>query len=267
MAEKDATIGALHRKLITGNHILHHTNVLDAYGHLSVRHPVNPEVFIMSRSIAPGVISSPKDLIEYYVANADPVDPTGPKGYQERHIHSEIYKRHAVVTAVIHSHADSVIPYTISGVPLRPCYHMGGFLGLGNHGSPEVYDAAQWVRQGEDIPDMLVRNAHLGEPLAKCFDGGAVVALMRGHGFTVVGRGVEEAVSRAVYTMKNAAIQTTATGLAFAAGTPLHMKVDGVFLTQDEAAAATQMLTNSAERPWGLWEREVKACGLYTNSA
>lgn len=118
-------LAALHRRFIDASHILHHQGVLDAYGHLSVRHPFNPEVFIMSRSMAPGTISSADDLIEYHVRDAEPVDSnTTVKGFAERHIHSEVYRRQEHVSAVVHSHAESVIPYTVTGVPLRPCYHM-----------------------------------------------------------------------------------------------------------------------------------------------
>lgn len=262
-----AILAALHRQFITGCHILHYNNVLDAYGHLSVRHPFDPTVFIMSKFVAPGTISSPDDLIEYHVHNAEPLDPSQTKGYSERHIHSEIYKRHPRVQAAIHSHAENVIPYTISGVPLRPCYHMAGFLGAGPNGHPDVYDASQHL-QDDDIPDMLVRNAHLGEPLAACFDGGAVVALMRGHGLTVVGSSIEVTVSRAVYTVKNAGIQTAAMTLQTTFGTVKGLRFKGLqFLNDQEAQASTQMGKDSAQRPWGLWVREVEACGLYLNSA
>ena len=90
-------------------------SVLDAYGHLSVRHPTKPEIFIMSRYIAPGTISSESDLIEYYVVNAEPVDPTATKGYSERCIHSEVYKRYPDIQSVVHSHSEAVVPYSISG--------------------------------------------------------------------------------------------------------------------------------------------------------
>lgn len=264
-ASQRAVLTALHRKFITGCHILHYHAVLDAYGHLSVRHPANPEVFVMSKYIAPGTISSPDDLIEYHVSNAEPLDPNSTKGYSERHIHSEVYRRHSNVQAVIHSHSESVIPYTISGVPLKPCYHMAGFLGLGSQGFPEVYDASDFLKEG-DIPDMLVRNSHLGEPLAACFDSGSVVALMRGHGLTVIGDGIEEVVSRAVYTMKNASIQTAALTMQ-TAFSGLGGKGGLKYLSDSESKAATQMSKWSAQRPWKLWEREVEACGLYRNSA
>jgi ribulose-5-phosphate 4-epimerase/fuculose-1-phosphate aldolase len=89
--------------------------VLDAYGHLSVRHPKDPKKFFMSQYIAPGTISSRSDLIEYWVENAEPVDPAAAKGYSERCIHSEVLRRFPEVNSVIHSHSEAVVPYSISG--------------------------------------------------------------------------------------------------------------------------------------------------------
>lgn len=255
------------REFITGSHILHFHAVLDAYGHLSFRHPLDPSHFFMSRNIAPGTISSPEDVIEYRVADAEPVDPAATKGYAERHIHSEIYKRHPEVNAAVHSHSEAVVPFTISGVPLRPCYHMAGFLR--SEGAP-VYEIGKHWREG-DKRDMLVRNEGLGSALAEHFDEGVAVTLMRGHGFTAVGGSIEEVVLRSVYTQKNAAVQTAALTMraAFVTGggqvvgnsSGLH------YLSGEEARAATEMTQNTAQRPWKLWEREVEACGLYVNSA
>ncbi|KAH8911098.1 arad-like aldolase/epimerase [Coniochaeta sp. PMI_546] len=257
------------RQFITGSHILHYHAVLDAYGHLSFRHPSNPSTFFMSREIAPGTISSPDDLIEYNVSDAEPVDPGATKGYAERHIHSEIYKRHPSVQAAVHSHSEAVVPYGISGVPLRPCYHMAGFLRA--EGAP-VYEISEYWREG-DVKDMLVRNEWLGAGLAVLFDDGVALALMRGHGFTAVGESIEEVVLRAVYTQKNAAIQTSAliTRAALFSGGEQVSRADasdGVhYLSPEEASAATEMTRWSAQRPWKLWVREVEACKLYVNSA
>lgn len=108
--------------LITANHILHQQNVLDAYGHISVRNPQNPATFFISRSLAPALVSSREDIEEYHVEDATPVKPDGPKGYAERFIHSEIYKRYKDVNSVIHSHSEAVIPFSISSVPAsHPC--------------------------------------------------------------------------------------------------------------------------------------------------
>ena len=262
---EEAVLKQLYRTFISGCHILHYHNIVDAYGHLSVRHPFKSGVFIMSRYIAPGTISSPADLIEYHVENAEPVDPSSAKGYSERCIHSEILKRYPGVNAVIHSHSEAVVPYSISGVPLKPCYHMAGFLGLG--GQVPVWDIGD-AFEASDVKDMLVRNTHLGGSLAKSFGPEAqepnhAVVLMRGHGLTVQGTSVEDVVLRAVYTQKNALIQTTALTTRAASNITEPVK----YLSEEESKAATDMTRWSAQRPWKLWIREVEAANLYVNLA
>ncbi|KAK8003080.1 glycoside hydrolase family 47 protein [Apiospora arundinis] len=277
MMEKEAleaaALSVIHRKLISGSHILHHHNILDAYGHLSVRHPFKPDVFILSRDAAPATITSPRDLVEYWVKDASPVDgeDRAPKGFAERHIHSELYRAYPSIQSVVHSHADAVLPYTINGVPLRPCYHMAGFLG---HWSP-VWDiaSARGSGGGGGIPgDMLVRTEALGAALAQQFKYSTTVVLMRGHGFTAIageGGGIEEAVFRAVYTAQNAAIQSA----AMTAQAAYHSRNHDAplqpikFLSPEEAEASRNMARDTVMRPWGLWLREVEASNLYLNSA
>ena len=115
--------------LIVANHILHYHNVVDAYGHISVRNPQDPTTFFISKSLAPALVSSREDLEEYHVSDASPVNKDAPKGYAERFIHSEIYKKYKGVNSVIHSHAEAVLPFSISSVPLRPVFHMAGVMG------------------------------------------------------------------------------------------------------------------------------------------
>lgn len=91
------------------------SRVVDAYGHLSARHPLKPDVFVMPRNMPPATVASERDLVEYYVSDASPVDPTAPRGYLERCIHSEIYKKYPTINSVIHSHSHAVVPYTVSG--------------------------------------------------------------------------------------------------------------------------------------------------------
>jgi ribulose-5-phosphate 4-epimerase/fuculose-1-phosphate aldolase len=260
-------------KLIDANHILHYHSVLDAYGHISVRFLNNgsPDCFLMSRSMAPATVTSTDDLHVYRVADGEPLDPEV-KHFAERYIHSEIYKRFPHVQAVVHSHSDAVVPYTISGVPLRAVFHMGGFLGSRETGVP-VYDIAKHVIQPSlnEPQDMLVRSTQLGAALAQMFDQGDSVVLMRGHGMTVVGESIEEVVLRSVYTQKNAAIQTTAlVSQAAFLGTGGNLNAVGAgqglrYLSEKEAEDATGMTKWSKERPWGLWVAEVRACGLYRN--
>lgn len=111
---------SLFSTLITANHILHYQNVLDAYGHISVRNPQNPATFFISKSLAPALVSCREDIEEYYVEDASPVNKDAPKGYAERFIHSETYKRYKDVNSVIHSHNEAVIPFSVSSVPVRP---------------------------------------------------------------------------------------------------------------------------------------------------
>ncbi|KAL2012761.1 hypothetical protein VTN00DRAFT_286 [Thermoascus crustaceus] len=260
-SQDDPALKQLYRTFITGCHILHYHGVLDAYGHLSARHPSKPEIFIMSRYIAPGTISSERDLIEYRVEDAEPVDPGAPKGYSERCIHSELYKRYPGVQSVIHSHSEAVVPYSISGT------------------KTPIFDIAYHLLP-TDAKDMLVRNTHLGAALAACFSDNNdenhdptdttpkhAVVLMRGHGFTTHASSIQECVLRAIYTQKNAGIQTTAliTHNAFFKGGIEADAAEIKYLDEEEAAASTEMTKWSAYRPWGLWVREVEAQGMYVN--
>jgi ribulose-5-phosphate 4-epimerase/fuculose-1-phosphate aldolase len=263
-AQEKSLLEQLMRKFISASHILHYHGVLDAYGHLSFRHPYNPTRFFMSRSIAPCTISGPEDLIEYLVENAEPVDPNSVKGYAERCIHSECYKRFPGVNAVIHNHSEAVVPYSITGIPLRACYHMAGFL---KSGAP-IWDI-DTAYKPSDIKDMLVRNIHLGESLAAKFADDApgdvpkhAVVLMRGHGLTIVADNIEECVLKAVYTQKNALIQTTALTTIGASGGPAQQIK---YLNEEEATASTGMTKWSIQRPWKLWVREIESAGLYIN--
>ncbi|VUC27465.1 unnamed protein product [Clonostachys rosea] len=216
----------------------------------------------MSLSAAPGTISAPKDLIAYRVSDAEPLEPTSQKGFEERRIHSEIYKLHKDVNAIVHSHSEAVVPYAISNVPLRACYHMAGFLGVKG---AAVFDIAEH-RDPDLGADMLVRTEKTGAALARTFGKTNRVTLMRGHGFTLVADSIEVAVMWAIYTQKNALIQTTASTLQSLYGhagssSGLH------HLDEEEASLAETMTKRAVQRPWQLWVREVEACGLYVNTA
>ena len=270
-------VETLSTKLITGCHILHHQGVLDAFGHLSFRHPDDPSLFIMSRNMAPGTVSRSSDLVQYRISDAEPVESNAPRGFLERYIHSEIYKCYPGVNSVVHSHSEAVVPYSINGVPLRACYHMAGFLG---EGAP-VWDIAQCYGPN-DGKDMLVRSVALGKGFATSFDDRNVpgsassaesdfpehrVALMRGHGFTAVAESIERCVMTAVYAQKNAVIQTTAllTRVASVGAAGTGGRGMG-WLSKEEAVSAADTNFGAAQRPWDLWCKEVEAHGFYSNS-
>jgi ribulose-5-phosphate 4-epimerase/fuculose-1-phosphate aldolase len=179
---------ALIDDLVAANHVLYNEGVLDGYGHVSVRSPTNPQHFLMSRSLAPALVTA-ADIMEFDL-DGKPIDPRGRLAYQERFIHSEIYKARPDVKAIVHSHAPAVIPFGITAEKLRPVYHMGSFLG----DCAPVFE----IRDGAGTAtDLLIRTPAIGAALAKTL-GNASVVLLRGHGDAVVGTSLPEAVFRAI---------------------------------------------------------------------
>ncbi|KIV97977.1 hypothetical protein PV10_01672 [Exophiala mesophila] len=116
--------------LIHANHIMHYNGVVDAFGHISVRHPHKPDVMIMSANMAPALVRTGDDFVEYRIEDAQPVAKEGARGgFIERYIHSELFKKYPDINSVIHCHAQDVLPYAVSGVPFKPFGHTNGFLG------------------------------------------------------------------------------------------------------------------------------------------
>jgi len=219
----------------------------------------------MSGDRAPALVSSPLDLIEYKVLDSSPVDPNSKKGYQERFIHSEIYKRYPEVNSVIHSHSEAVLPYTMSGVAMKPTFHIAGFLGT----NVPIYDIMPLYSE-DDQQDMLVNSVKFGSSLASAFSTSETsspehnVVLMANHGFTTVGTSIKQAVYRAVYTHVNASIQTNAITLRNAAiGVGVGVGGELRYLNTEQVKGSLKMNAASQDRPWALWVEEVRACRLY----
>jgi ribulose-5-phosphate 4-epimerase/fuculose-1-phosphate aldolase len=232
---------ALIGDLVAANRILYDQSVVDGFGHVSVRHDKNPEHFLLARSMAPGLVTS-ADIMEFD-REGEPVDPQGRTVYLERYIHSEIYKAHPEITAVVHSHSPAVIPFGVTSLPLRPIFHLSSFLGAG----VPVFEIRE---AGGPATDMLIRTPALGAALAGTL-GAAVVALMRGHGDVVIGRSLKEVVFRAVYTEVNARLEAEALRLA---------QLDQItFLNDEEAAKATATNAAVLVRAWDLWKAKALA--------
>lgn len=193
----------------------------------------------MSRSVAPALCTA-KDIMEHD-ADSEPVKDRR-KPFVERFIHGEIYRTRPEVMAIVHSHSPSVIPFGVSKTPLRPVYHMGSFLWSG----APVFE----IRQFEEKNDLLVRDRPLGKALAKTL-GKCDCVLMRGHGMTVVGESVAEAVFRAYYAEMNAWLQLQSRLL------------DGPteFLSDEEGRRYTATNRQVIERPWQLWKAEALGSG------
>jgi HCOMODA/2-hydroxy-3-carboxy-muconic semialdehyde decarboxylase len=223
--------------LVDANRILAHRGVLDGFGHVSARD--GADHFRISCNRAPALVGA-GDIMR--VRNDGTVDgDDARKPYLERFLHGAIYAARPDVHAVVHSHAASVIPFGIAeGAELRAVSHMGGFLGMG---VPlfEIRDAA-----GDDN-DMLITSASLGTALATTL-GDAAAVVMRGHGVTVVGASVRQAVFRAVYTEVNARLQSEALRLG-----PLKP------LNAFEARRASAANDGQIARAWTLWLGEIGA--------
>ncbi|MGQ9369102.1 class II aldolase/adducin family protein [Azospirillum sp. ST 5-10] len=223
--------------LAAANRILYHRGVVDAFGHVSVRHDRAPDRFLLARNMAPGHVTA-EDIMEFDL-DGRPFDPRGRRVYLERFIHGEIFRARPDVVAVVHSHSPAVVPFSVvKSVPLQAMCHMGGFLA-----SPvpvfEIRDVAG------PATDLLIRDRPLGAALADAL-GGSPAVLMRGHGSTVVGRSLREAVFRAVYTEVNARLQSEALRLG-----PV------TYLTPEEGAATTATNAGQIDRAWNLWREQA----------
>jgi ribulose-5-phosphate 4-epimerase/fuculose-1-phosphate aldolase len=222
--------------LVAASRILAQHEVLDAYGHVSARSDKRPDRFVMSRAVAPALVKA-ADLMELD-ANSEALAGDKRKGFIERYIHGEIYRARPEVMAVVHSHSASVIPFGVTRTRLRPIYHMGAFLWSGT----PVFD----IRKVRAENDLLIRDRPLGDALARSL-GACACVLMRGHGMTVVGDGIPEAVYRAIYTEMNARLQIQAGQLEG----PIE------FLSDEEGRRSTAANRGTLERPWELWKKKA----------
>jgi ribulose-5-phosphate 4-epimerase/fuculose-1-phosphate aldolase len=221
--------------LVAANRILADHGVLDGYGHVSARHNRDLNRYLLSRSLAPALVTA-DDIMEYDL-DSNPVDAQGRALYVERFIHGEMYKARPDVQAVVHHHAPAVIPFGVSTVPLRPLYHMAAFLWEG----VPVFE----IREVGGMTDMLVRSPALGRALAQTL-GHKAAALMRGHGAVVVCSSLSGVVGRSIYLQLNAHLQAQAIAL----GGPV------TYLDPEEGRKAD---LGGYQRAWELWKRKAMA--------
>jgi len=185
-------------ELVLANRILENQNVVDAYGHVSIRHPHKADRFFMARMLAPELVER-ADVMEFNLNGESVDDPRTPS--IERFIHAAVYEARPDVHAVVHAHAEEILPFGISEVPLRPVIHSGSFIG--DH--VPVWDIADHFGD----TNLLVTNVMQGRDLARSLGSNSVV-LMRGHGFAAAAPSLIEAVRLAVYLPRNARVQMAA---------------------------------------------------------
>lgn len=222
--------------LAAASRILVDQGVFDAAGHVSLRHPRHPERFLMSRSLAPQLVTA-GDIMEFDL-DCEAIFPKGRKGFIERYLHGEIYKKRADVMAIAHSHSASVIPFGLTNAPMRAMYHNAAFLAAG----VPVFD----IREKFGASDIVISNQAKGAALAEAL-GDKPVALLRAHGMVVVAESLPVAVFRAIFTEVSARVQLQATAL----GGPIAA------LDAEEGRLADVVNVNTVDRSWDLWKRRV----------
>src|SRR5262245_5934938 len=228
---------ALLDDLVAANRILYRQGVVDGFGHVSVRLPTRPDRFLLSAAKAPGRVTA-EDIMEFDL-DGKPVDGRGRPIYSERFIHSEVYKARPDVNAVIHSHSPTVIPFSVTQVPLRPVHNTASFLAAG----VPVFE----MRNVAGMTNNLVSNSAQGKALAEIL-GDRPVALLRGHGNVVVGPNVRRTVSRAIYTEVNARMLIQAVTL----GGPITF-IDPEEAKHLEAGRGMQETGHGVDRTWQMW--------------
>ena len=228
--------GDLLADLAAASRILADQGVVDAFGHVSLRHPTAPDRYFISRSMAPALVG-PDDLMEITL-DGTPCEGDPRPAFLERFIHGEIYRARPDVMSVVHSHSPTVIPFGLVATPMRAMFHNAAFLAEG----VPVFDIAEKF----GATDMLVSDREKGVALAQVV-GPSPVALMRAHGSVAVGPDLRTAVFRAVYTEVSARIQHQTVAL----GGPIAS------LSKEEGALADAVNFKSAGRAWELWTKRV----------
>jgi ribulose-5-phosphate 4-epimerase/fuculose-1-phosphate aldolase len=236
------------RDLAIANRIIALEGVLDAFGHVSLRHPSDPGRYLLSRTRAPELIEA-DDIMEYTLDSQPVVEPKA-RMYGERVIHGCVFDARADVNAVCHHHAAAVMPYCLAGVPLVPVYHQGAVMG--------DVAAPFWDSRDEfGETNQMVITPEEGRSHARAL-GAHWIVLLRRHGATVVGRNLKEMVFRSVYSARNAEFQT----LGMAAG-----KVDPLTPKEARLAGERNLQPNAVERAWEFWVNRLERDGRLPKEA
>ncbi|MBV9200307.1 MAG: class II aldolase/adducin family protein [Alphaproteobacteria bacterium] len=227
--------------LVIANRILAKEEVVDAYGHVSVRHPENPDRFLIARSLAPELVGR-DDIVELDL-EGQPVHDEQRGLYLERFIHAAIFAARPDVMAVIHAHAEDILPFGIApAAKLRPVIHSGSFIGA----EVPVWDIAD--NFGDT--NLLVTNMAQANDLAKCL-GGNSIALMRGHGFAAAARSLIEVVRLSVYLPRNARALMRA----------MQLGGEIKYLSQGEIEARNRGYSPYSVETWRTWEYWANRAG------
>jgi len=240
LAGQQASRETLIEDVVTANHILAEQQIVDAFGHVSIRTAPGAGRYVIARSIAPAQVTAP-DILELDLDSKPVAASEKRTSYRERFIHGEIYRVRPDVMSIVHCHAPSLIPFGITKIPLRPVYHNSSFIGEG----VPVFE----IREGAGDTDMLISTPALGKALAKTLASKPAL-LMRGHGAVIVGKNVIEAVARSVYLEVNARVQAQA----------MAMGARATYLDEGEVKKRAED-PDPYGRAWDLWKRQAAQAG------
>jgi HCOMODA/2-hydroxy-3-carboxy-muconic semialdehyde decarboxylase len=240
--------------LVLANHILASNEVgfLNAYGHVSVRDPADPEHYYMARYVSAGIVKA-SDIIEYDL-DSNPVDGPRKDNFNERFIHGEIYKTRPDVMAVVHAHTPELVAFSVSSIPLRPVMAAASFLG---DGIP-TFDIRSYTHSSNVG---IVSNPELGAALAKELGSRAAI-LLYGHGAVVVDTSLVNLVARSDALRQDAIVQQQAILLG---GNVNYIKPTLRSPGEPPRARPPQQAprdgggASGADRAWEYWKRLIAA--------
>ncbi len=240
MSKQSQRVKQAIRELVIANRILGHEGVVDALGHVSLRHPEDAGRYLLSCSRSPALVSE-DDIMEFDL-DSNPLDQRGRTMYAERTIHGCIYRARPDVQAVCHSHARPLIPFAVTGAPLKPIWIVGATIGE----EVPLWDIREDFPQEEG---MLVVNNAIGASLARRLGAGRA-CLLASHGAVIVEATIKRVVQVAISLMTNAELLMQAHLLA---GTQEARELR--FLSSGEIRAMTELMFSpqALERMWEYW--------------
>jgi ribulose-5-phosphate 4-epimerase/fuculose-1-phosphate aldolase len=240
----EITLAAI-RDLVIANRILGNEGVVDAFGHVSIRHPKNPGRYFLARSRSPGLIEE-ADILEFDLESTC-IDLRGERPYAERFLHGSVYQARPDVMSVCHSHAHELIPFTVTDTSLKPVWVFAASIG------PEV---PIWDIR-DDFPDpttMLIVNDAIGASMARAL-GGRSAVLLRGHGAVIATASLKNTVLASMGLMANADMLMKSHLLAAARGGNANIR----YLNEGEIRATTDVLYSptGVDRAWEYWSHRA----------
>lgn len=242
MSAENNSITSVIRDLVIANRVLANEDILDDFGHISVRHPHDPQRYFLSRSRSPEVVTV-DDIVEYTL-DGEPTTPSTERPYAERALHGAIYMARPDVNAIAHHHQRSVLPFTVTDLPLKPIFHMASVIG---------HEVPKWDSQPEfGDTNMLVDDLERGHSLAKVL-GQGTAALLRGHGAVCVADNLAAVCFISVYLAVNAKVVLE----TLPHGTP-------TYLTKGEVEKAKKLLLGDMPlvRAWDYYKARAGFQGL-----